>query len=230
MKQNRLIALVLSVATAMSAMGVIAMAQDGELRIEAPSKVISGEKFKIVVTYEREPAYNARITFEGAVVTPTETDHNGVALITAPDVTEPTKVTMNVKYHHNSDDYYDYVTINVIPSETLFEGTIKIAENSFWAGNYHVTNSLNTPTDVLSISVKTDGRTVHLFVLNQTSFSNYLKNKQISMKDYRQSDIIEGNYLWETPLWQSGQWYVVLENPHDVAVTVSLEVSKAHMP
>ena len=233
MKQNRLIALVLSTIIAMSFMGIIALAQQEGLRIEAPSEVISGEKFKIVVTYEGEPAYNAHITFEGAVVDPARTSQNGVAIITAPNVTKPTKVTMNVKYH-KYEDHYDYATINVIPnkeirekemrekSTTLFKGEIRIAANEYWTGNYNLNQN-----EALLISIKTDGKVIHEYVLDADAYSNYLRTKRVREGDHYLFNVVEGEALFEAP--SAGEWYLVLENPNTAIVSVSLEINRTTM-
>ncbi len=232
MKQNRLIALILSVAIAIPAMSIIAFAQQEGLRIETPSEVISGERFKIVVTYNGKPAGYAYVTFEGAVVEPTRTNDNGVATITAPNVTKPTNVIIYVKDSDSwSEQFSDYVTITVLPtkevrekemiekSTTLFKGEIRIAGNGYWASRYNVQGG-----ETLIISIKTNGNTVNEFVLDGDSYSRYLENKTIYANDYYQYNVMEGVYVVEVP--QGGEWYVVLENPHEETVSVSVEISK----
>ncbi|MDY6986046.1 MAG: hypothetical protein SVE93_06570 [Candidatus Thermoplasmatota archaeon] len=235
MKQNRLITLILSVAIAIPAMSIIALAQQEGLRIETPSSVISGERFKIVVTYNGKPAGYAYVTFEGAVVEPTRTNDNGVATITAPNVTKPTNVIIYVKDSDSwSEQFSDYVTITVLPtkevreeemietSTTLFKGEIKIAGHSYWASRYDVSY-----IEPLIISIKTDGNTINEFVLDGNSYSRYLENKTIYAKDYYQYNVMEGVYIVEVP--RGGEWHVVLENPHENAVSVSVDISKTRM-
>jgi hypothetical protein len=218
-------------------MSIIAQAQQEGLRIEAPSEVISGEVFKIVVTYNGKPKYNADVTFEGAVVTPTKTDRNGVAIITAPNVTKPTKVTIHIRYsaeEYPYEDQYSYITIMVLPtkevrekemierSTTLFKGEIKIAGNGYWASRYDVSY-----IEPLIISIKTDGNTINEFVLDGSSYSRYLENKTIYADDYYQYNVMEGVYILEVP--RGGEWHVVLENPHEETVSVSIEISKTRI-
>lgn len=218
-------------------------AQQEGMKIEAPSEVTSGEKFKIVVTYDGEPLSNADVTFEGAVVEPTKTNSNGVATITAPNVTKPTKLTIHVKgtvlitnglAHY--EDVYDYVIVTVLPtkevrekemiekSTALFKGEIKIAGDSYWSGRYDANTG-----ETLIISIKTDGSAINEFVLDRNSYSNYLENKKITADDYYQFNVIEGVYILEVPYTFYGEWYVVLENPHEETVSVSIEISKTEI-
>lgn len=230
----KFIALILSLSifAVIPVMSAIAFAQQEGMKIEAPSEVISGERFRIVVTYDGEPLSNADVTFEGAVVEPTKTNSNGVAIITAPNVTKPTKVTINIKGAPLWQAYeYDYVTVTVLPtkevrekemiekSTTLFKGEIKIAGNSYWPGRYDVNWN-----ETLIISIKTDGSAINEFVLDKSSYSNYLKNKTILADDCYQYNVIEGVYMLEAPY--TDDWYVVLENPHEETVSVSVEISK----
>ena len=216
--------------------GIIASAQGEALHIETPPEVVSGERFKVVVTEDNEPASYAVITFQGAVVEPATTDKNGVAVITAPNVAKPTKIDMTAKKYYEE---YGYATITVLPtketreeeiikrSTTLFEGKIMIVGNGYWSSKYSV-----PATGSLVIEIKTDGHPINEYVLTQKSYSNYLENRIIYMDDYYQYNVVEGRYIidakdiyaYSDPV----EAYVVFENPHNETVSVSVSISRTN--
>lgn len=219
---------------------MVGEAQLQGLDIEAPSEVFSGEQFKIVVTYDGEPAGNAQLTFEGAIMDPVKTSRNGVAIARAPNVTEPTKVTINVKYHGGVSTAYQYeydsTTIMILPtketrekgvkekSQTLFEGKIVIAPNNVWYAKYGLDEG-----DTLLISIKTDGKSINEYVLNEDSYTQYQRRRTVSADDYYLFNVIEGDSFFSVPPSPKGEWYIVLENPHDTAVSVTVSISR-YMP
>jgi hypothetical protein len=123
-------------------------------------------------------------------------------------------------------------------SITLFEGNITIPNNSHWSGVYDA-----GPNEAFLIYLKTDGNPVNLYILDETSFSGYLRDKKIYTYNYFQHNVIEGRYLWEgdvdeytfverlgamllgRPLTEKR--YVVIENFNNAVISGSLEVSKA---
>ncbi|MDY6985962.1 MAG: hypothetical protein SVE93_06135 [Candidatus Thermoplasmatota archaeon] len=192
-----------------------------DLNIEVPTEVSSGETFKVVVTFGGEPVC-AQLTFEGAVMDPVWTNSDGVAIVKAPDVTKPTDVAITVKFEYNqaiiSTTKYYGTCITILPPR---EGQIKIEANSYWVNKFHL--SLD---QVLLISIKTDGHPINEYVLDQNSYSRYLNNSTITLGDYYQYNVIEGDYLFENSLHRNGDWYVILDNLHNTPVSVTVSINK----
>jgi hypothetical protein len=242
MRRN-LVTLAFSIIIALSALDIVTLSQQTGLHIEAPSEVISGEKFKIVITYGGKPQYNVDITVEGAVVEPTKTDQNGVAILTAPNVTKPTKITINIRYTNPQNlfqDMYDYTTVSVLPtketrekaiverSTTLFEGKIAIAGNSYWSSKYNVPIG-----GALVIDINPDGSTVNEYVLTSGAYSMYLENRTIHASSLHQYNVAQGRWVleWDDIDPRANSFFpaeanVVFENLHAETVSVSVKISR----
>ncbi|MDY6985956.1 MAG: hypothetical protein SVE93_06105 [Candidatus Thermoplasmatota archaeon] len=205
------------------------------LRIEVPTEVLSGETFKVIVTYNEYPASKAQLTFEGAVIEPTKTDSNGVALVKAPNITRQTKVKIHIKYRSMLFlESYSFTDIMILPKkeekekekkqkgelQRLFKGQIKIAAENYWSANYEM-----EPGSALLISIKTDGKTINEYVLNKKSYTEYTTNEAIRAEHYHYN-VVEGEYTFQAPHEFKEEWYVVLENPHKEVVSVSISISK----
>jgi hypothetical protein len=123
-------------------------------------------------------------------------------------------------------------------SITLFEANITIPNNNHWSGVYDI-----GPDEAFLIYLKTDGNPVNLYILDENSFSLYLRDKKIYTYNYFQHNVIEGWYLWEgdvdeytlikrisamllgKPLTEKR--YVVIENFNNAVISGYLEVNKA---